>query len=77
MKSSIKLKLKIKGVTVELDKDEIKELKSILDDMFPAPQKEYVYPYWPSYPAWYYREGNKTWTVDSDSTLDSCTITYD
>jgi hypothetical protein len=66
MKASIKLKLKIKDVEVELTREQIKELKLLLDDIFP--QKEvvrewYPQPYiYPTYPQW-------TYTYTNDSTF--------
>ena len=50
MKPSIKLKLKIKDIELEFTQAELKELKSLLNEIFPDPQviekKEY-YPWYP------------------------------
>ena len=47
----IKLKLKIKDVELEFSKDEIIELKNLLDELFP--NKEFL-PYTPYYPPVHY-----------------------
>jgi len=52
----LKIKLKIKDVEIELDKKELKELKNILDELFPK-EKEYIYyptyyPIYRTYPYW-------------------------
>lgn len=50
MKPSIKLKLKIKDIELEFTQAELKELKGLLNEIFPEPQiiekKEY-YPWYP------------------------------
>ncbi|MHA2039481.1 MAG: hypothetical protein ACW98X_23905 [Promethearchaeota archaeon] len=80
MKTNIKLKLKIKDVEIELTKSEIKELKSILDEIFP--QKEIVREYWPYYPYRWYRQDDYQWsdtthwTVTSDNTANALTVAY-
>ena len=45
MKASIKLKLKVKDVELEFTKDEIKELKDLLDELFP--RKEIIRDWYP------------------------------
>jgi hypothetical protein len=60
MKTKIRLKLKIKDVELELSKEEVIQLKDLLNDLFPP--KEIVrelpyYPYTPYRPLyWEYKE---------------------
>jgi len=72
----IRIKLKIKGVEIELDLKEAKELKEILEGITGnkteiIKEKEYVpyYPYrYPYYPE-PYNPWTVTWTSDASSTI--------
>ena len=82
----IKIKLKIKDVEIELDRKELKELQSILNELFPK-EKEYIYyPYRPLEVTWYpwypnapsityYPYNTTSWTTSS-STDGNYTIAY-
>lgn len=66
----LKIRLKIKDVEIELDKKELKELKDILNELFPK-EKEYIsYPvYYRIYP-WYDHTTYPYWTVSVTDTND-------
>jgi len=79
----IKIKLKIKDVEIELDRKELKELQSILNELFPK-EKEYIYyPYrplgvtWcPWYPNITYYPCSTTSCTTSSGTDGNYTVAY-